>query len=141
VDRASRNPRFDRGSRRWTSLSPWKGGDNARHLIAEARLLPHARERHDIPRRVTASRDCRPGRHRRCHYSNRCRLTFPPCLVFPSGDRVSHLIFIPIVQLHWSEIEGQLVDCTVERKRHLVVLLIHRGAGVDADVEGLTSRH
>jgi hypothetical protein len=31
-------------------------------------------------------------------------------LVFASGDCVSHLIFILIGQLHWSEVEGQLVD-------------------------------
>ena len=34
------------------SANPRQHGDDARHLIAEARLLPHAGERHALPENV-----------------------------------------------------------------------------------------
>src|SRR5262245_56980666 len=38
-------------------------------------------------------------------------------------------------QLRWPELEGQLVDLAGEAERYLVVLVVHRRAGVDAHVE------
>src|SRR5882724_9198671 len=38
------------------------------------------------------------------------------------------------------ELEGHVVDRTVECEGHLVVLVVHRRAGVDPDVEGLITR-
>ncbi len=43
-------------------------------------------------------------------------------------------------QLHWPEVDGQLVDLAVEGERHLVVLIVDACAGVDSDIEGLV-RH
>ena len=43
-------------------------------------------------------------------------------------------------QLLRPEIEGQLVDRAIEAEGHLVVLIVHPGAGVGPDIEGLVER-
>src|SRR5262245_25263978 len=43
-------------------------------------------------------------------------------------------------QLLWPEIEGQLVDFTVEAERHPVVRIVHARAGIDANIKSLVRR-
>lgn len=47
---------------------------------------------------------------------------------------------VPFGKPHRSEAEGQLVELAVEAERHLVVLVVHRCAGIDPDIEGLANR-
>ena len=61
-------------------------------------------------------------------------------LVSGSGESVLNDLMFLARQLYRPELEGQLVDLAVEAERHLVVLVVHRRAGVDPDVEGLVSR-
>src|SRR5450631_2113646 len=63
----------------------------------------------------------------------------PLPLVFCPGDRFCRFFLIRGKQLRRTELDGQFVDLAVECERHLVVLFVHRRAGVDADVEGLVS--
>src|SRR5213593_1178848 len=60
-----------------------------------------------------------------------------PRLVSRLGDRILKLPLVLRGQLGWSEVDGQLVDPAVECERHLVILVVHRCAGINPDVEGL----
>src|SRR5882672_4364961 len=62
-----------------------------------------------------------------------------PYLISRPGDRIPHLPLVLFGQLRRSEFDGQLVDLAVECERHLVVLFVHRRAGVNPDVKGLVS--
>ena len=57
-------------------------------------------------------------------------------LIVGSGDASSAAFRVRRRQLLRSEIEGQLVDLAREAERNLVIAVVHRRAGVHADVEG-----
>ena len=61
-------------------------------------------------------------------------------LVYGYGLCSRNLLLVRCRKLHRPEVEGQQVDGAGEGERHLIVLLVHRCAGVNADVEGLVSR-
>lgn len=44
-------------------------------------------------------------------------------------------------QLRRAKVEGQLVDLAVEMEGRLIILVVHPGAEVDPDVEGLVDRN
>lgn len=61
-------------------------------------------------------------------------------LISRFGGRFLHLLLFCFGQLHRPEVKGQLIDLAVETERHLVVVVIHSRAGVDADIEGFVLR-
>src|SRR5271157_1503168 len=64
----------------------------------------------------------------------------PVHLVCGYGLCSPSLLLVLRRQLHWTEFERQIVDRAVEGERHLVILVVHTCAGIDANVEGLV-RH
>src|SRR5271166_2311868 len=63
----------------------------------------------------------------------------PSRLVLGDGDRFRGLLVVLRSKLRRPEAIGQLVDRAVEGKRHLIVVVVHSGAEINADVEGLVS--
>ena len=61
------------------------------------------------------------------------RMSFPCLSLFAVGDHSVQLGLLRRRQLHRPELEGHLVDRAGEWERHLVVLVVHPCAGVDAD--------
>ena len=86
---------------------------------------------------IMLSRSASGGADRQGAAYRNCRSR---ALVVRYGDRFLQLLPSVIGQLRRSELEGQLVDLAGEGERHLVVLVVHPRAGVDADVEGLVRR-
>src|SRR6266852_1574269 len=58
-------------------------------------------------------------------------------LVFGFGKRVLDELTVIAGQVHRPELEGQLGDLAREAERHLIVRVVYRRSGVDADIEGL----
>src|SRR5947207_14881128 len=65
----------------------------------------------------------------------------PARLVLGPGESFVNDLLIRRRQLLRPEVEGQLVDLAVEAERHLIVLVVHRRAGVYSNVEGLVTRY
>src|SRR5262249_7387574 len=58
------------------------------------------------------------------------------CLI-PLSDFLLNLLLLGGFQLHRPDLDGQLVELAGEFERHLVILIVHRRAGVAAHVERL----
>src|SRR6266851_3244014 len=63
------------------------------------------------------------------------RFLYPP-LVSRPGESMLHGLLFVARQLHRPKVDGQFVDLTVERERHLVVLVVDTRACIDSDIEG-----
>src|SRR5271167_1022366 len=63
----------------------------------------------------------------------------PGLLVFGYGDCFRSGLVVVCGKLRRTEFEGQLVDLAGEWERYLIVVVVHSGAGIHADVEGLVS--
>src|SRR3954454_5790717 len=61
-------------------------------------------------------------------------------LVSRSFERVPHQLLLTARHLRRAKLVGQLVDLAGEAERQLVAV-VHRGAGVTADVKGFVDRH
>ncbi len=57
-------------------------------------------------------------------------------LIIRSGECVLNDLMVLARHLRWPELDGQLGELAGEAERRLVVVFVHRGAGVQADVEG-----
>src|SRR5271166_5475966 len=63
----------------------------------------------------------------------------PSRLVLGDGDCFRRLLVVLRCKLRRPEAKGQLVDRAGEGKRHLIVVVVHSGAEIDANVEGFIS--
>src|SRR4051794_15973022 len=61
-------------------------------------------------------------------------------LISRSFERVPHQLLLTARHLRRAKLVGQLVDLAGEAERQLVAV-VHRGAGITADVKGLVDRH
>src|SRR5215510_374184 len=79
---------------------------------------------------ITRSAICR-----HCGHPGETPATCSDHLIPRCGEGVLDDLMVIAGQLRWPELEGQFVDLAGEAERHLIVLVVHRRAGVDAHVE------
>src|SRR4051794_39257662 len=100
-------------------------------LMDTARAAPPAR------RRVSAPSDTEAAGAPGCDNA-RTTIARPPS-VFPCGSRFPQFVLVFRGQLHWTKLEGQLVDHAIEAERRLVVIVVDRRSRVATNVEGLVA--